>query len=256
MVARFDGDTLTDVEIRQKLQNLPKELRRVAEQRKKAFVEDIAAEHFLVKEAEKRGISSDAEVKALIETARRKIIVAKLIEKEVDEKVKVGPDEAAEYYESHKEEFMTPLLLRASHILVKTAEAAEAVRQDVVAGADFEQTARTRSQDSTAMRGGDLGFFQKGQLVPEFEAAAFAMKKGEIGPVVKTQFGYHVMKLTDRVEPMLRDFRSVKPAVEQRLVKEKRSQAFREFVEKLKKGKPVAIDDKALAAMFDTEKTA
>ena len=92
---------------------------------------------------------------------------------------------------------MTPLLLKASHILVKTAEEAEAIRKELEAGADFEEMARKNSLDSTAIRGGDLGFFQKGRFVPEFEEAVFQMKKGELSPVVQSQFGWHVIKVME-----------------------------------------------------------
>jgi len=249
VLARFDGATITDTEFNQKLQTLPRALRSVALRNKEDFVNDMANEHFLLKEAERRGIEYESDVRDLLKVARKKIIIAKLIETEVDKKIKLEPNAAQEYYEAHKEEFMTPPLLRASHILVKTEEEARAILNGLKAGADFEEMARTKSIDTTASRGGDMGFFQKGQLVPEFEEVAFQMKKGQISDIFQTQFGYHIMKLTDRMEPRLRDFASVKAFVEERILNQKRSKAFKAFITRLKGNTKIDINQKALEAL-------
>ena len=246
VLARFDGMTVTSDEFDRKLAALPDNLRAAMQRNKKALVEEIAAEHFLFKEAQRRRLDADPDVKPLLEAARRKILVAKLVELEVDRKLSVTSEEAERYYNDHKEDFMTPVLLRASHILVKTEEEARTVKNELAGGADFEDTARRKSIDATAMRGGDLGFFQKGQFVAEFEDTAFKMKKGEISDPVKTQFGYHLIKLTDRVEPMLRDFKAVKDRLQERMLLQKRSRAFKVYVEKLKGNSRVDIDEKAL----------
>jgi peptidyl-prolyl cis-trans isomerase C len=246
ILARFDGTSITDKEFNQKLVTLPKQIQSAVIRNKKEFIEDMASEHFLLKEAERRGLEKSQDVQNLLEAAHKKIVVAKLIENEVDKKVKITPEEAQQYYENHKEEFMTPALFKASHILLKTEEEAKEIRAQILAGADFEEIARKKSIDSTAIRGGDLGFFQKGQLVPEFEDAAMKMKKGELSEVIKTQFGYHLIKLTDRMEPTLREFKAVKSLVEERMVNEKRSRLFKAFIEKIKGNKKIEIDEKAL----------
>ena len=233
-LVRFDSETITKEEFVEKLHSLPREIQSIAYRRKKDFVEEMVNERFLAQEAEKRHIKELPDVKALLEAAHQKIIVAKLIEIEVDRKVKSDPDEASKYYESHKEEFMAPLLLRASHILMSTEEEANSIKAQISAGADFEALARSRSTDNTATRGGDIGYFQKGQLIPEFEDQAFQLKKGEISPVFKSQFGFHILKLTDRVEPSLKDFKVVKNQLEKRLLNEKRSRILKTFIEKIK----------------------
>jgi parvulin-like peptidyl-prolyl isomerase len=179
-------------------------------------------------------------------TAHHKILIAKLIEKEVDKKIRVEAEEVAKYYEFHKEEFMTPLLLRASHILLKTEEEALSVKAALDSGADFEEMARQKSLDATAIRGGDLGIFQKGQFVPEFEEAVFRMSKGEVSQPVKTPFGYHIIKLSDRMEQRLRDLKTVRNIVEERLFREKRSKALKALVEKLRGNIKIDIDESAL----------
>ncbi len=251
VLARVGQDTITEDEFAKKVQSLPQQLQNVVLQNRKEFIEDLAAEHFLLKEAERRGIDRMPDVRDLLETARKKIIIAKLIETEIDKKVQVGPEEAQRYYESHKDEFMTPALFRASHILVKTQEEADKVKTELETGADFEETARKRSIDATAIRGGDLGFAQKGRYVPEFEEAALALKKGETSAVVKSRFGYHIIRLADRMEPTLRDFPAVKSLIEERLTNEKRSDAFKVLIARLKGNTQIKIDEQALeAAVF------
>ena len=248
VLARFDGTTITEKDFLRKVEGLPPALQSVAKQRKKDLIDDMAAEHFLLKEAERQRLDKDADVRDLIRVAQKKIVIAKLIENEVDLKIVIAPAEVSQYYEFHKEEFMTPKMFRASHILLKTEEEAQAVKATLDQGADFEETARQKSFDTTAARGGDLGYFQPGQFVPEFEAAVLAMNKNEIRGPVQTQFGYHLIRLDDRVEPRLRDFQSVKKLVEERLRNERRSKTFKELVERVRGNKKIEYDPQALEA--------
>ena len=88
--------------------------------------------------------------------------------------------------------------VHARHILVATEDEAKAVAEEIAAGADFAETAKARSTGPSGPRGGDLGWFAKGAMVPEFADAAFALKPGEVSAPVQTQFGWHVIKLEDR----------------------------------------------------------
>jgi len=248
-LARFNSEIITKEEFIEKLRGLPREIQSIAYRRKKDFVEEMVNERFLAQEAERRRIKDLPDVKALLMAAHQKIIVAKLVEIEVDRKIKMDPDEASKYYESHKEEFMAPLLLRASHILMSTEEEANSIKAQIDGGADFEALARSRSTDNTATHGGDIGYFQKGQLIPEFEEQAFQLKKGEISPVFKSQFGFHILKLTDRVEPSLKDYKVVKNQLEKRLINEKRSRTLKVFIEKTKGNTKVEIDEKVLESI-------
>ncbi len=245
-LARFEGGKVTEKDYLRRLEAMPEEARSFVRGHKKEFLEDIVAEHFLLKEAKRRGIQKDPEVQQLLEAAQRKIIISRLVQKEIDDKVSLTDEEVEKYYTNHQDEFMTSMTLRASHILVKTGEEALLIKTQLEGGGDFEELARQNSLDATAIRGGDLGFFQRGRFVPEFEDAVFTMKKGELKGPVKSQFGYHLIKLTDRLEPTLRQFRDVKDFVRQRLLAEKRSRAFRELVTKLKGNTRVDIDEKKL----------
>ncbi len=253
VLARFDGTVVTEQQFVRRMSALPKELQSVMLRRKKEFVEEMINEYYLAKEARRRKVQDDSEVRDLIDTANRKIVTAKLIEIEVDRKVTLAEDEALKYYESHREEFTTPLLLRVSHILLESQEAAEAVKRQLEGGADFEQLAREKSLDPSSVRGGDIGFFQKGQLIPEFEQIAFGMKKGDVSGAFKTQFGYHILKLTDRAEPSVRDFRLVKSLVEKQILNQKRVRLYETFVKKFRGNAKVEIDEKALETVLTKE---
>ena len=249
VLAHFNALTVKQSEFVSKIQRLPSEIRSVAIRRKREFLEQMVDETLLEREAKRRGIHRLPDVKDVIEAAHRKILIAKLIELEVDKRIHLEKEEATQFYEAHKEEFMTPPLYRASHILVRTQDEANNIKAELTKGADFEELARKHSADNTALRGGDIGFFQKGQLIPEFEEMAFKMKKGQISPVFKTQFGYHILKLTDSAEPALREFNSVRLAVEKQLLNEKRSQAYRDFLKKLRGSQKIDVDEKALDAV-------
>jgi parvulin-like peptidyl-prolyl isomerase len=87
--------------------------------------------------------------------------------------------------------------VKASHILVKTKSEAEKILDELKKGASFSKLAQQHSECPSKKKGGDLGWFGRGRMVPEFEKAAFSLKKGELSDIVKTQFGYHIIKVTD-----------------------------------------------------------
>jgi len=250
-LAKIGGESVTQNEFQKRLETLPKELRRAAFDRKKEFVDDIVAERLLYSEALRSKVDRDPDVADLIQSARRKIIISKLIETEVDRKLFLGKDEALKYYETHKDEFMAPLVLHASHMLVKTRDEAQALIQELNAGADFGELAKSHSLDTTAPRGGDLGFFQKGRFVPEFEDVVFSMKKGETSGVVQTRFGYHIVRLNDRIEPTLREFGAVRQQVEQRLLSERRTELYKALVDRLKSRANIRYNEVAIEKMTE-----
>ena len=106
------------------------------------------------------------------------------------------------YADANKDAIAAQKKVRASHILVKTKEEADAIEADLKAGKDFAELAKAKSTDTgSAVKGGDLDFFGPGQMVPEFEDAAFKLKKDEVSEPVKSEFGYHIIKVTDIQEP-------------------------------------------------------
>lgn len=138
-------------------------------------------------------------------------------------------DEALEkYYNEHKEDYKD-VQVQASHILVKTEKEAKEILEKIKAGEDFAELAKKYSQDSSAANGGDLGYFGKGMMVSEFEEAAFSLNPGEISDPVKTKYGYHIIKVTDKKEEQ-KSFEDVKENVKYTLVQK----AISDELEKMK----------------------
>ncbi|WP_420266147.1 peptidylprolyl isomerase [Candidatus Magnetominusculus dajiuhuensis] len=212
------------------------------------FVDEIKRREVLYLEAKKQGIDKDpAFDKKLQEFARLNLVNA-LITKNVNmADIKVTPEEAKDYYDKNPKEFMMPDQIRASHILLKTEDEAKKVLEKVKKGGDFATVAMDNSIDKVSgQKGGDLGFFAKGQLDPSFDEAVFKLKKGEIGPVVKTQFGYHVIKVVDTKPSAKVEFEPSKTMIIQYLTSEKQKKAFDGYVAQIEKSYPVQVDQKAL----------
>jgi foldase protein PrsA len=141
------------------------------------------------------------------------------------------------YYDANKDKFATtPKQIKASHILVSTQAEADAILAELKAGKDFATLAKAKSIDKgSAVNGGDLGdFFGPGAMVPEFEQAAFALKKGEISGVVQSQYGFHIIKVTDIKEAVVPAYDSIKADVEQAYWQDQLSKNETDWVTKLK----------------------
>jgi peptidyl-prolyl cis-trans isomerase C len=148
--------------------------------------------------------------KDLKEFARKEIYINNLVEKDIVPKATVTEAEAKKFYDENPDKFKNPETVKASHILVGTKEndsaadkatakaKAEALLKRVKAGEDFAEVAKKESSCPSAAQGGDLGYFGKGQMVPEFENAAFGLKPGEVSGIVETKFGYHIIKLVEK----------------------------------------------------------
>ena len=189
----------------------------------------------------------DMTPKDMREFTRKDIIISNFIEKQYAAKMTVSDAEAQKFYDDNLEKyFKKPESARASHILIgsdekaspedrkKAKEKAEAILKRVKAGEDFAALAKSDSTCPSASQGGDLGNFSRGQMVPPFEKAAFALKKGEVSEVVETQFGYHIIKLTEKQEATTEKFADVKAKITDFLKREKTQNAVVELVAKLR----------------------
>ncbi|MGD6801187.1 foldase protein PrsA [Rossellomorea vietnamensis] len=139
--------------------------------------------------------SSGASMESVKENIRSYLLTEKLL----NDRVTITDDQIKEYFEANKETFAQQEQVQASHILVEDEATAKEVKKKLDDGGDFAQLAKEYSTDtSNAESGGELGFFSKGDMVAEFEEKAFSMKTDEISDPVKTEFGYHIIKITDK----------------------------------------------------------
>lgn len=230
ILAKVSNRFITVKDFEAKIAKIPPYYRNVVEKDKKRYLDEVIMQMLCYEEAVRRGIDRDKEIQDVINEARKKILMAKLIKDEVEDKVSVSEDEVNNFFDAHRDEFKTPELLRASHILVADEKEARGLLDELARGASFEDLARKHSTDATASRGGDVGYFRKGQVVPAFEDACMKLNVGEMSPIIRTQFGYHIIKLTDKKEPGLQSYDEAKGSIENELKRKKRSDLFSKLV--------------------------
>jgi len=154
------------------------------------------------------------------------------LRKILEPQVKITDDEIKKYYEDNKASFDTEEQVRASHILVKTQAEAEDIIKQLKGGADFAALAKEKSADTGSKdNGGDLDFFKRADMDPSFADAAFKLKVGETSGAVKSQYGYHVIKVTDRKEAHTSTFEEKKEEVRKTLVTQKVSEMSTTWLE-------------------------
>lgn len=251
------GDTvITQADFDKEMKGLPEFVQKMFEgsSGKEKFLDELIKRELLYKEALKKGLDRDSEYLKKIEDFKKITLVGLLLQKEIETKVKVSDQEVKDYYEKNKEKFAPVGQIKASHILVKTEEEAKKIIERLKKGEDFAQLAKKYSIDTaSAKNGGDLGYFSRGQMVPEFEAAASRLNPGGISEPVKTKFGYHIIKVTDKKVGQVVDFEKVKGLISQNLVAERQKEAFDSYIEGLKKSYKVEINKDALSKLAPPE---
>lgn len=248
VLARVSNQAITERDLKAKIAKMPPYYQNIVAKNPKRYVEDMIVEMLCYEEGVRKGIDRDKEVKEVVNEAKRKIVTAKLIKNEVEDKIVVTEDEIKKYYDAHKDEFKSPEMWRASHILVTDEKEAKTMLDELAKGAKFEDLAKAHSIDATASRGGDVGFFKLGQLVPDFEKACLKLNVGQTSDIVRTQFGYHIIRLTDKREPGVKSYDEAKRAIEAEIRKEKRNELFNTLVLKLKTKYGVAVNESAFPA--------
>jgi len=187
---------------------------------------------------------SEKEIRAQI---RRGLAINQLLDTNVSQKITVTEEESKKYYNNKLNLFKQPEQVKASHILIKVAPDAEeskknqarkkieTVQKKVRQGEDFGLLAKANSEGPTAQRDGDLGYFNRGRMAKPFEDAAFALNVGEVSGIVETQFGYHLIKVTDKKTARTIPYKEVQLRLEQYLKKEKEKTEIQDYIENLKK---------------------
>jgi len=200
-VAEGDGWSITAKEFREKYDLLPPNATPfvASPEGKKRYLDSLILREIIYHEAEKEGLTKEPAVLNRMEDAKKKIVIEEYLQRKIEGGLSPAEEEKDAYYRENKEAFDNAETIRVRHILVKTKEEAEKIQKQLADGEDFEKLARENSICPTAAEGGDLGYFKRGDMVEEFDKAAFELKKpGDISPIVQTQFGFHIIELVDK----------------------------------------------------------
>jgi peptidyl-prolyl cis-trans isomerase C len=192
-------------------------------------------------------------IERLRSDTRNDLVISKMMDAEVSTTPGASDAEAKEFYEKNPDKFKQPEQVRASHILIRVDENADAAAKQKAlakaqallkrakAGEDFAALAKANSQDGSAAQGGDLNYFGRGQMVPAFDEAAFKLKPGEISDIVTTQFGYHIIKVTDHKDASTVPLEQVADRVKQFLSGQKKQEKADQFIAGLKEKSKIEV---------------
>jgi len=227
ILAVVNGKEITERDVNALLQNFISQgnMNFNTEQGKKQILDELINQELFYLEALNNGYDKEEEYLKELEINKENILKNYALRKLLNS-VSVTEDEIVNYYNNNKESFKTAESVKASHILVKDEKEANDIIKEIDNGLAFEEAATKYSSCPSKAKGGDLGYFSKGQMVPEFENAAFAMKEGEVSEPVKTQFGYHIIKLVDKKEPVMNSFEEVKDQIGQFLLGRKQNNLY------------------------------
>ncbi len=216
----------------------------LAPEQKTRLLDQMVVETVLLQEANRRGVGRDAEVRKLIREAQKQIMIGRLVDLLRKEKESpVTESQVAQFYEANKENFKQPDSWRVSHILTPDAETAKKALERVKGGEPFAKVAEELSMDPSKSRGGDIGFFSKGQVIPEFEEAAEKLKPGEMSGVVQTPLGYHILLLTEVKQAHQKPLEEVEDQIRQGLRGQQGQQQVQAIVQELRSKAQIKIKE-------------
>ncbi len=248
VVARFAGRVMTEDDLVAELQRLPSRTRRMMDENGRAlFIENYILNDLLYEEGVRQQIDQDPLIRRQIAEMNRRLVVQMLVKKlqEVSAPTEV---EIEAFYENNRKLYSTATM-RARHILVREEALAKDLRRKLEEDPDsFADLAKEHSIDTaSARKGGDLGFFGRGRMVPEFEAAAFVLHEpGETSDVVKTQYGYHIIRLEEWRPGEEKPLDQVRGQIKSKLRQEAVQRRTQDLYEELREKADIQIDSEAV----------
>lgn len=243
VVATVAGQPVTEADIDLAIQNLDQQFAQLPpEQKRAAALSAIIEIRLMAAEATSKGLDKDSEFQRQLAFLNQRALHSQVISKEIADKITDADIRAA--YDKQISETPPQNEVHARHILVKTKEEALAIIKDLDAGKKFEDIAKEKSTDpGSGANGGDLGYFGQGQMVPEFEKAAFALEPGSYTKEpVQSQFGFHVIKVEDKRQKQPPAFDEVKEQFRSVVLRDK----YFALVKQLRDAAKVDITDPAL----------
>lgn len=248
VVATVNGQPITEADLTLAESDLDQQFSRLpAEQRRAAALSAIIEIRLLAAEAQSKGFDKDPDFQRRMKFLQDRALHSQVVDREVAKAI--TDDQVRARYDKEIADAPPVNEVHARHILVKTKEEAEAIIKQLDAGAKFEDIAKEKSADAgSGANGGDLGYFGPGQMVPEFEKAAFALEPGTYTKEpVQSQFGWHVIKVEDKRVQQPPAFDQVKSQVRSLLLRDK----YLELVKSLRSAAKVDVTDPELKKAID-----
>jgi peptidyl-prolyl cis-trans isomerase C len=222
VVARVNGAEIHESDLAMTEEELGQNGQQIPAEAKREYLITVTADMMLLsKAAEDAKLGDSDEFKRRLANARTRLLMEQLLQAET--KKAVTPEAMRKVYDDLAQKVSTEQEVRARHILVETEDEAKAVLAELKKGADFAALAKSKSKDPGSSEGGDLGYFTKDQMVPEFAEVAFKLEKGAISDPVKSQFGWHIIKVEDKRTRQIPEFDKMKDQIETFLARKAQS---------------------------------
>ncbi|MEL7302928.1 MAG: peptidylprolyl isomerase [Pseudomonadota bacterium] len=249
VVAKVDGAVITEADMKAARAEIGQQIAQMPPLAQRRVLIEFLIENQLVAGSNGGKSIADTDLyKSRLEYSKRRILRDIYFEKNVRDAVTEKGIKA--FYEKEVAKIPATEEIQAAHILVKEEEKAKELYEKLVHDGDFAEIAKANSIDpGSKARGGDLGYFAKGQMVPAFEKAAFALKEGEISEPVKSRFGWHIIKLTDRRTKEPPKLEQLSDRIKQVLIRQK----AKEVVEKLRADAKIEYVDPQVKKQIDSE---
>lgn len=244
ILAVVNGIEITEQELQATIKRFPADRQSYLEtdNGKKQLLDEIISFELVYNYAKDSGMEKDESYLYQLETAKKEILTQIAIAKVMSEAT-VSDKEVEQYYDANRQMFKEPEKIGAKHILVDTNDTAEEVLNNIKQGLSFEEAAQKYSSCPSKSQGGNLGIFGRGQMVPEFEDAAFNLEIGKISEPVKTQFGYHLIKVEEKFQGSIKSFEEVKVNIKNNLLQQRQSFKYSQLNDDLRKKYNVKILD-------------
>lgn len=242
ILAKVGTLTVTDTDLNAMLAALgPRGEQYNSPEGRRALLEELVAQKLFLLDAQKNLLEAEKAFQEQLKRAKEQLLTEYAIRKAI-ERVDVKEEELRAFYDENLDKFSQGETVNASHILVETEEEAAKIAEEIRSGAvTFEEAAAQHSSCPSKEAGGNLGEFGRGQMVPEFEEAAFALEVGVVSDPVKTQFGYHIIRTNAKGEAKPVSFNEARESIYRKLMSDKREAAYRSRVNQLKIMFPVDI---------------
>lgn len=247
ILAKVGDAVITKEDMIAIMRNLPQQqAQEVAgfEGRQRLLDEMVAGELFYIQAMEK-GLDKEEGFLKILEDSKRALLQSYAV-RQLFSGIDVTEADVADYYEANNAQYQSPEQVEAKHILVDSEDKCKEIKEEINGGMSFEEAAMAYSSCPSKERGGDLGVFGRGAMVPEFENAAFELEVDEVSEPVKTQFGYHLIKVTKQVAAGVKSLEEVKGQIQQQLVMQQQSDLYHNEIAALKTKHPVEKFDELL----------